>query len=723
MSDRDPAVNLAAPFDQGVFLLHYNRGREAFQEGRYAEARRELESAQKLRPDDPDVLNLLGLVYFKTNAFPEAEVIYRRLAKENPVAARFLAEADIWQSRFERAAPLLAAFAAEYPADSVAGHRAGSLHRSLSYADAREIDAAVAAEQRLARFDPRDAAALTTLGEIYADREQYDRARAFWDRLPGLEPGSGGAYLESATVFWDYFRFDDALRVIEEGRRKLRTPSLHAYEAGAIHEGLRQPARAVDEYVKGALSTPESEAARRRLLVLAKRPAYRTVVDRAAVSAVEGNEPPARAVALRIAVLEAQDRRSDLEQFLVELLDRTPSLELMTAIDTHAARLGFDSIRTRSLARQIDAMTDPVEKLQLRCALVRLHEARGELDVARRTLETVYADNRRILGIVRQTVDYYWRHDLRREAVDVLTRAAADAYPALRRQLTLEAAGKAVRMNDYGRGRDLLRRLLADDPFNAEYLAAMADSFAVAKDDAQLRDFYRSTIEAMRTAPLPTDERTRRMAGLRRGLIPALTRLNDHAGAIDQYIEIINRYPDDEGLLREAGRYARQHARTAQLVDYYKKTAAGSPRDYRWPMLLARLETEFEDYPAAIAAYTAASAIRPDRADFATARGALRERLLQFDAAIADYRTAFSPTTTGSGWKKSPSCTRARGASRTSGRCARRWSKAGQPVPRRCLRLLGGSTSGTCSHPPARLPTKRRALPTPPICWSGGACS
>lgn len=75
---------MAPPFDQGVFLLHYNRGREAFQEGRYAEARRELESAQRLRRDDADVLNLLGLVYFKTNAFPEAEVIYRRLIAENP---------------------------------------------------------------------------------------------------------------------------------------------------------------------------------------------------------------------------------------------------------------------------------------------------------------------------------------------------------------------------------------------------------------------------------------------------------------------------------------------------------------------------------------------------------------------------------------------------------------------------------------------------------------
>lgn len=63
--------------------MHYNRGRESFQEGRYGEARRELEIAQRFRPEDSDVLNLLGLVYFKANAFPEAEVIYRRLVQEN----------------------------------------------------------------------------------------------------------------------------------------------------------------------------------------------------------------------------------------------------------------------------------------------------------------------------------------------------------------------------------------------------------------------------------------------------------------------------------------------------------------------------------------------------------------------------------------------------------------------------------------------------------------
>ncbi|HUF17104.1 MAG TPA: tetratricopeptide repeat protein, partial [Thermoanaerobaculia bacterium] len=79
----DARKNVPPPFDQGVFLIHYNRGRGAFQSGRYAEARQELEAAQRMRPDDSEVLNLLGLVYFKFEAYPEAEFIYRRLVVEN----------------------------------------------------------------------------------------------------------------------------------------------------------------------------------------------------------------------------------------------------------------------------------------------------------------------------------------------------------------------------------------------------------------------------------------------------------------------------------------------------------------------------------------------------------------------------------------------------------------------------------------------------------------
>ena len=61
-------------------------------------------------------------------------------------------------------------------------------------------------------------------------------------------------------------------------------------------------------------------------------------------------------------------------------------------------------------------------------------------------------------------------------------------------------------------------------------------------------------------------------------------------------------------------------------------------------MLLARLETQFENFPAAIAAYATAAAIRPDRADFPTARGRLEERLMRFDDAVTSYAKTYELT-------------------------------------------------------------------------------
>ena len=59
---RDPSPR--APFDQGLFLKHFNKGKALYDEKRHEEAERELEEAYLLRPRDQKVLNLLGLVYF-----------------------------------------------------------------------------------------------------------------------------------------------------------------------------------------------------------------------------------------------------------------------------------------------------------------------------------------------------------------------------------------------------------------------------------------------------------------------------------------------------------------------------------------------------------------------------------------------------------------------------------------------------------------------------------
>lgn len=74
------------PFDQGLFLTHFNKGRDLYDGQRFAEAERELEEAYLLRPRDQRVLNLLGLVYFKQDKLEKAEEVYRKLAAESPDA-------------------------------------------------------------------------------------------------------------------------------------------------------------------------------------------------------------------------------------------------------------------------------------------------------------------------------------------------------------------------------------------------------------------------------------------------------------------------------------------------------------------------------------------------------------------------------------------------------------------------------------------------------------
>jgi tetratricopeptide (TPR) repeat protein len=559
------------------------------------------------------------------------------LTQANPAAVQFVAEAEIWRSHFEAAAPVSKAIAEAFPADFELGRRASSLFRSLAPFNAQYTDAAAAIEETLSKASPGDRDLLIRIGDIYADREMFARARPYWDRVPALEPGNPDAFLESATVFWDYFLFGDTLRVIDDARKKLSNPVLFAYEAGAVYEGRRDYPRAVEEYLKGALGPAGDSVARARLLQLVKRVSLRGAIERATEKATSGANPDWNAASLRIDVLEALNRRAELESFLTRLAQETPSLELLAQIQPVAERYGFDNVHILTLQRQIALLADPVEKLQLRLQLARFYESKNQVEQARALVESVYSENLLLLGVVRSTVDFYWRNKIWDPAIDTLLKAAKSAYPDLGRQFRFEAAGKASEVKEYARARDLLTMLLHDQPYSAEYLAAMADTYAREGDDKSLRDFYLAKIQAFREANLPADEKTARIAALRRGLIPALGRLKDFSGAVDQYIEILNKYPEDEGLAQQAAAFAQRNGRGQQLLEYYTKATSDSPKDFRWPMVLARIETYFEDYSGAIASYVRARTVRPDRTDLLAAQANLEERLVRFDDALKSY--------------------------------------------------------------------------------------
>jgi len=89
---RSAVRGFSAPaFDQGIFLLRLNKGKENLRKGDVERARADLEEALKLRPRDEMVLNLLGMVYFRLDMRHEATGIYRALIGIHP-------EADILHS-------------------------------------------------------------------------------------------------------------------------------------------------------------------------------------------------------------------------------------------------------------------------------------------------------------------------------------------------------------------------------------------------------------------------------------------------------------------------------------------------------------------------------------------------------------------------------------------------------------------------------------------------
>jgi tetratricopeptide (TPR) repeat protein len=566
---------------------------------------------------------------------------WQELIRTNPAAGDFLAQAALWQSHFEEGAPALNALAVQYPADFETARTASAVDRSLAYFDPRQTDAAVKIEDNLLQANPGNTEVMARIGDIYADRELFAKAAPYWNRIPTIAPGQAGGYLEAASIYWDYFDFDNALRLLNEGRTKLSDENLYSYEAGAIYESQRDYPRAVAEYIKGDLAGQANSPADLRLMQLARRPKLRDLVDQQTARLVASPNPPMTAVYLRVRVLEAQDRKPEMESLLDSIATNITSIETAEDVENLATQRSLENVRQHALEKQCALTSDPINRLQLRYRLVQLYENRKDFESAQRSVEALYHENPKIMGVVRSTVDFYWRTKMYSQAIAVLLQASKDAYPDLGKQFTFEAARKSTEAGQYQEARDLLAKLLTSSPYDGEYLAAMADTYARAADDQGLREFYLDKIALFRNAHLSGEDRKTRTASLRRGLIPALTRTKDYAGVVDQYIELINTFPEDSGLVTEAALYSLRYQRQQQLVDFYAKTVTQSPRDYRWPMVLAEIDAGLEQYPAAIESYGKAITVRPDRVDLHEARANLEERLMRFDDAAADYQRVY----------------------------------------------------------------------------------
>src|SRR5262249_31373784 len=160
---------------------------------------------------------------------------------------------------------------------------------------------------------------------------------------------------------------------IDQGRTRLKSPALYAYEEGAILENMREYNRAIREYAKGAMAQTGGSA-EQRLIALGRRPELRAEVEQLTDNLVSARDPLMGAYQLRIALRRNQGRRADLEKFMLAVEGRTSSLELLMKIGNDGRVDGFPAVEEAGIQRQIAIVTDPLEKMRLRLSLVRFYE-------------------------------------------------------------------------------------------------------------------------------------------------------------------------------------------------------------------------------------------------------------------------------------------------------------------------------------------------------------
>ncbi len=558
----------------------------------------------------------------------------------------FRADAAAWLADYEDALEAYRELNRLYPHTPEFAAALIRLTRSFGQHDRRALEEAAAVSRDEAEAAPADAAERTRAGELQAELGDYARARAEWDQLPrALGLGTPASYLETATVFWDYYQYDDALRTLGELRRAQHDDTLYAFQTGALYEARHQTQTALGEYVKALdENAPDHYAARRRLLRLYPRPGIATGLRRAYAQAAHARAARRADVApltLGYAGLLAEAKQwpeaSSLLRRAVE--SSGPPQFLLRARDLFVEAEDVAGERfalTRLAAHAPGARLAISYRLQLAASYL-THGQRGEAAQAVGALVRDYPTN---YGVLNEAADIYWRAGLRADSLRILEAGRRRGLGRFHYSFARRLAARLAEENQTARAALVLRELHAENPGDTGVFHELAGLYVRAHDRRALAEVFRATLAATQAQDADLVDMRYQVAELRAQMIEAFTRLRDYHAAVEQQIEIINRNPEDPERLDRALRYVARYGGGDELENYYRQLARTAYKNYRWPVVLARIAGARRDWPTAAARYRDALAEQPEMVELFDGLADATAHAGDLDASIAARRRA-----------------------------------------------------------------------------------
>ena len=566
-----------------------------------------------------------------------------RAARSPSSYAVFAADAAIWLSHHDEALDAYRGLVALYPGEPHYADRLADLTRSFGQQSDKLYEEAALTFAKMADIYPADHSYRIKAGEVYAQLGDFKHAGEQWDKLIQIEPGERNTYLEVATVYWDYYQFDQAVRVFKDLRTVTGDPTIYAYRLGAVYEGKGDLDSAVAEYVKVLAEPGEGrDTGAKRLAQLSKRPGLADKIAAAYQKAYSAN-PADWQLAIGYAGYEAErdNQAAALSMLRTEVARSNDVAFLETVRDLFRSILRPED-EQQVIARLMAIARDEREAMMYRLQLASFLERHSQVDGAIALIDKLVADHPTNVGVIEESAKFYWRAGLSDKSLDLYKRTVARAVGSNRRSFTLLLARRQIDANKLADAEATLRALYNENHLDTEAFGELARTLGAGNKLNELATLYQVAFKEAREAGLGGEETQTRVAALRNGMIQTLDSLGKHQDAVDQHIELINSFPEDTDRLAAAIEYAERHSLIERLVGYYEKLSKESNKNYRWQVVLGRIYDRRGNLAGAADQYRIAVLNEPQRSDLRFTLASVLARQGRFDEAIATLREGWT---------------------------------------------------------------------------------
>jgi len=512
-----------------------------------------------------------------------------------------------WFSYYEEAVEYWARLTAVYPEESSVVEFLASLHRSLKH-----TEQAVSYYKRLADNYPTNTKYLTLAGEVLADVYQIELAVTYWNKIFELNPRNSDIAKEVATIFWDYYQFDKSEAVILKIRKNLGNETLFGTELAAVYESAKKNEKAVAEYIRSIASSDGSWWQEiDRLVTLSSRGSLGKIIRTGFSDALNNQPNNYNLVRACAQFYESTTDFDSLAAVYAGLINRTEDFGILSDIYYFFEERNNKENLARIWMRKVDIAEDDEWLLQ---DTISYFEDIGDLAKAdsliARQIAKAQAEADEFpdayISALDNSYNYFERHSNKIKQADMLTKLIDFTSGDQKHNFQVKLARFYISEDKLDQAGSILQSLVENYPDRADYFNALAEIYTKKNDFSGLVDFYTDGLVRIKKASMHPVKKQALLDDLRRGLIGGYEKLGRYPEAVDQYIEIINKNPKDENILRDAFDFALKYKQDGKLTSYYEKTSKESFKDFRWQLILARLYSWSEKYDSAVEKFKAA---------------------------------------------------------------------------------------------------------------------